>query len=119
MTAFALPTFFPASDASRVIFFSPSPAIFAEFDNWKESIKNAWDDIEITQENNLDNITLDAGNNIEVKCKVKLSNINKENIEAQVYYGRISENGTVDDITIIPMELEDSDEETRTYTKQK
>ena len=87
-----------------------------EFDNWKESIKNAWDDIEITQENNLDNITLDAGNNIEVKCKVKLSNINKENIEAQVYYGRISENGTVDDITIIPMELEDSDEETRTYT---
>ena len=87
-----------------------------EFDNWKESIKNAWDDIEITQENNLDNITLDAGNNIEVKCKVKLSNINKENIEAQVYYGRISENGTVDDITIIPMELEDSDEENRTYT---
>ena len=79
-------------------------------------MKNAWDDIEITQENNLDNITLDAGNNIEVKCKVKLSNINKENIEAQVYYGRISENGTVDDITIIPMELEDSDEETRTYT---
>ena len=87
-----------------------------ELDNWKESIKNAWNDIEITQENNLDNITLDAGNNIEVKCKVKLSNINKENIEAQVYYGRISENGTVDDITIIPMELEDSDEENRTYT---
>ena len=87
-----------------------------EFDNWKESIKNTWNDIEITQENNLDNITLDAGNNIEVKCKVKLSNIAKENIEAQVYYGRISENGTVDDITIIPMELEDSDEENRTYT---
>ncbi len=42
--------------------------------------------------------------------------ITKENIEAQVYYGRISENGTVDDITIIPMELEDSDEETRAYT---
>ena len=52
----------------------------------------------------------------EVKCKVKLSNINKENIEAQVYYGRISENGTVDDITIIPMEIEDSDEDMRTYT---
>ena len=87
-----------------------------EFDNWKESIKNTWNDIEITQENNLDNITLDAGNNIEVKCKVKLSNIGKENIEAQVYYGRISENGTVNDITIIPMELEDSDEENKTYT---
>lgn len=87
-----------------------------EFNNWKESVKNTWNDIEITQENNLDNITLDAGNNIEVKCKVKLSNISKDNIEAQVYYGRISENGTVDDIAIIPMEFEEADEENRIYT---
>ena len=87
-----------------------------EFDSWKESVKNTWNDIEITQENNLDNITLDAGNNIEVKCKIKLSNISKDNIEAQVYYGRISENGTVDDITIIPMELDEEDEENRIYT---
>lgn len=36
----------------------------------EKSLKNAWDNIEITQENNLDNITLDAGNNIEVRCKV-------------------------------------------------
>ena len=59
---------------------------------------------------------MDAGNNIEVKCKVKLPNIQEENIEAQVYYGRIDDNGVVDDITIIPMELEDADEENRIYT---
>ena len=87
-----------------------------ELNEWKKSIKNAWDNIEITQENNLDNITLDAGNNIEVRCKVKLPNINKDNIEAQVYYGKISENGTVDDISIIPMELEEADEESKIYT---
>lgn len=87
-----------------------------ELNEWKKSLKNAWDNIEITQENNLDNITLDAGNNIEVRCKVKLPNINKDNIEAQVYYGKISENGTVDDISIIPMELEQADEESKIYT---
>ena len=87
-----------------------------EFDAWKETTQNTWDDIEIIQSNNLDNITLDAGNNIEVKCNVKLPNIDKENIEAQVYFGRISQNGTVDDITIIPMELESSDDENRIYT---
>lgn len=86
------------------------------FNQWKEELYNSWDEIEITQENNLDNITIDAGNNIEVKCKVKLPNIRKENIETQVYYGRIEENGVVDDITIIPMTLCEEDEQNRTYT---
>ena len=88
-----------------------------KFNEWKESLKHTWDQIEIIQEkSNLDNITLDAGNNIEVKCKVKLPNIKKENIQPQVYYGRIDENGVVDDITIIPMELDDEDEENKIYT---
>ena len=88
-----------------------------KFNEWKESLKHTWDQIEIIQEkSNLDNITLDAGNNIEVKCKVKLPNVKKENIQPQVYYGRIDENGVVDDITIIPMELDNEDEENKTYT---
>ena len=86
------------------------------FNEWKKEIINSWNDILITQENNLDNITIDAGNNIEVKCKVKLPNISNENIETQVYYGRIDENGVVDDISIIPMTLEETDVENRTYT---
>ena len=86
------------------------------YDEWKEGLYHRWNGIEIIQENNLDNISIDAGNNIEVSCSVKLPNILKENIEAQVYYGRIDENGVVDDITIIPMELEKEDEENRIYT---
>ena len=87
-----------------------------QFNSWKENLYNNWNKIEISQENNLDNITIDAGNNIEVKCKVKLPNIEEKHIEAQVYYGKIDKNGVVDDITIIPMELEGTDEENRTYT---
>ncbi len=86
------------------------------YNSWKENLYNNWDKIEISQENNFDDITIDAGNNIEVRCEVKLPNIEEKNIEAQVYYGRIDEKGVVDDINIIPMELESSDEESRTYT---
>ena len=87
----------------------------ATYNLWKQELYNNWDDIKITQENNMDNITIDAGNNIEVKCKVQLPNISPENVEVQVYYGKIEENGVVDDITIIPMKMQSSDEENKIY----
>lgn len=78
----------------------------AELNEWKNNLVENWNDIEIIQEKeNLDNITVDAGNRIDVKCKVKLPNISKDSIEAQVYYGQIQENGIVDNIDIIPMRL--------------
>ena len=89
----------------------------AEFESWKKDLYNNWEDIVITQEkDNLDNITIDAGNNIDVKCKIRLPNISIENIEAQVYYGRIQENGVVDDISIIPMKLIEEDRDAKIYT---
>ena len=87
-----------------------------EFNGWKSDLYRNWDYIKITQENNLDNVTVDAGNLIDVKCKVKLPNISVDNIVAQVYYGRIEENGVVDDIQVIPMKLEQRDDENRVYT---
>ena len=77
---------------------------------------NNWKDIKITQVNNLDNITIDAGNNIEVKCEVELPNINVENIEVEVYYGKILDNGVVENVSIIPMSLEHADEENKKYS---
>ena len=87
----------------------------ATYNLWKQELYNNWDDIKITQENNLDNITIDAGNNIEVKCKVELPNVLPDNVEVQVYYGKIEENGVVDDITIIPMRMKSSDVENKIY----
>ncbi len=88
----------------------------AQFNNWKESLAHSWDQIEITQENNINNVTIDAGNSIEVRCHVKLGNIKQENIEAQVYYGKIDDKSVVGDITVIPMELEHVDEENKICT---
>lgn len=87
-----------------------------DYVRWKNEVYNNWKDISITQLNNLDNITMDAGNNIDVMCNVHLPNINVENVQAQVYYGRILDSGTVENISIIPMKLINSEENTKDYT---
>ena len=87
----------------------------AKYNEWKKNIVNNWDKIIITEENNMNNITMDAGNNIEVSCYVELPNINVENIEVQVYYGQIKDNGIVEKIAVIPMDLIESDDENKKY----
>ena len=87
----------------------------AEFNLWKKNLFTNWKDIKITQENNLNNITMDAGNNIEVKCKVQLPNIDINNITVECYYGKILDNGIVENVSIIPMKLENKNEEEKIY----
>ena len=88
----------------------------ANYAEWKSKMYINWDKIKIEQYNNLDNISVDAGNKIEVNCKVILPDISVENIVVEVYAGRITDNGTIENITIIPMELTDKNEENREYT---
>ena len=87
----------------------------AAYNSWKKDLFTNWKDIKINQINNLDNITIDAGNNIEVKCEVELPNISENNIEVEVYYGKILDNGVVENVSIIPMKLESKNEETKKY----
>ena len=87
----------------------------AAYNSWKKDLFTNWKDIKINQLNNLDNITIDAGNNIDVKCEVELPNISQENISVEVYYGKILDNGIVENVSIIPMKLEDKDEENKKY----
>lgn len=87
-----------------------------EYNRIKQEIYANWNDIKITQENNADNITVDAGNKIKVSCKVELPNIDKDYIQTECYYGKILENGIVEDINIMPMDLVEENNETKTYT---
>ena len=88
----------------------------AEFNTWKKDLYTNWKDVKIKQtEEDLDNITIDAGNKIEVGCEVEIPNIDINNITVQVYYGKILENGIVEDISITPMELTDKDEAAKKY----
>lgn len=76
-----------------------------QFNTWKTDMYRNWKDIKITQkEDNLNNISIDAGNCISVKCQVELPNIKPEFVSVECYYGKILENGVVEDISIIPMQ---------------
>ena len=84
----------------------------AQFNDWKKKISSSWNKIEITQENgqNINNKTIEAGNTITVKCKVKLPNISIDNVEVQVYCGQILDNGKLDNVCIKDMKLNNYDE---------
>ena len=71
---------------------------------WVDDITNRWDGIRIKQLNNLNNVTIDAGNNIEVRCIVDLQNINPNNVSVQVYSGKVLDAGILEDIKITEME---------------
>ncbi len=88
----------------------------ANYNSWKKEMYKNWANIVITEENNLNNIVVDAGENIEAHCMVTLPNIEPENVEVQVYYGRIKENGVLEKIAIIPMILETYNEEEKVAT---
>ena len=87
----------------------------AAYNAWKKDLYINWKDIKITQSNNLDNITIDAGNNIEVGCEVELPNISIDNVTVEAYYGKILDNGVVENVSIIPMQLQEADEEHKRY----
>ena len=86
-----------------------------EYNEWKRNLYRNWKDIVIKEENNYNNISVDAGKTLEVRCEVELPNIDVENVEVQVYYGRIKENGIVEKIDVIPMILVNEDEDNRKY----
>ena len=90
-------------------------SVVADFDEWKNKMLINWDKIKIEQANNLNDISIDAGNKIDVTCKVTLPDIDVNNISAEAYAGRITDNGTIENITIIPMELKEKNDENREY----
>ena len=52
---------------------------------------------------------------IPVACKVVLPSIDPENVEVQVYYGKIGEDGIMDNIQIKQMDLQQADKENKVY----
>ena len=87
----------------------------ASFNEWKENLYLNWNKIEISQQENIEELSIDAGSKMTVSCTVKLPNINVEDIEVETYLGKILDNGTIEKIGIIPMKLESSKEEEKIY----
>ncbi|MBR3152086.1 MAG: alpha-glucan family phosphorylase [Clostridia bacterium] len=86
-----------------------------QFFKWKKAAKERWNEIEITQDENVNDVQLTAGDVIEVKCNVKLPNFNPDNVSVQVYYGQISDNGIVNNVYITEMKRKEENEEKDKY----
>jgi len=88
----------------------------ATYNTWKSEIAKAFNDIKISQDkSNSNDITVNAGKIITVKCNIEIpENITIDSIDPQVYYGKITMSGVVDDIQVLPMKLEK--EENGIYT---
>ena len=86
-----------------------------EFTSWKKDLKTNWNNITIEQEENPENINIDAGDSIEVRCNVTIPNLTIDDIEVQVYCGKVSDNGIVEDVLITPMKLVESEEDYKRY----
>ena len=85
------------------------------YNSWKHELMANWKDIKIYQENNINDITLDAGTKIEVRCQVELPNINPDHVQVEAYIGRIKQDGSFERVSATPMDLEYVDEENKTY----
>lgn len=86
-----------------------------EYTSWKKDLKTNWNNITIEQEENPENINIDAGDFIEVRCNVTIPNLNIDDIEVQVYCGKVSDSGIVEDVLITPMKLVESEEDYKRY----
>lgn len=87
----------------------------ARYCEWKRKIKNNWEKIIIEQSSNPENIKIDAGEEIEVTCNVTLPNIEKEDIRVEVYCGKIVDDGSVDEIKVLPMKIKTEDIQAKKY----
>ena len=85
------------------------------YNSWKKDLLSNWKDIKIWQENNINDITLDAGTKIEARCQVQLPNVNPEYLEVQAYVGRIKQDGQFEKVSSTPMKIEEIDEANKIY----
>lgn len=87
------------------------------YNEWRFNLHEHFDEIEIKQSaENFNNMTVDAGNQMEVGCEVKIPvTIDVNSVSPQVFYGKISEKGIVDDIKIVNMDLVGQEENVYKY----
>ena len=88
----------------------------SDYNAWKSNMYVSWHNISINKIEGEDNLELNAGSYIEVKCDVELPNIEPENVTVEVYCGKITESGILEKAQIIPMTMISKDEEKSKYT---
>ena len=75
-----------------------------EFISWKDNMTKKWNKIKLEQLDNLEHTITSVGNEITVQCKVELDGISVDDIEVQLYYGKILSTGVIEEKEILKMD---------------
>ena len=59
-----------------------------EFSNWKNNIISNWNSITLSSSTINNEVSINAGNSLDLSCTVTLGNIPPESVTVEVYYGR-------------------------------
>lgn len=89
-----------------------------DYVEWVKNLRNNWDFIEIKQIDNEENLVTNVGNKLNVKCSVKLPNISEDSVEIQLYYGKISDKGVIEDVSVTKMDCIFASKKDSTYEYQ-
>lgn len=73
--------------------------------SWEQDLKSKWSLIKITPTSQLDDLSVNAGNDINMKCNVFLNGIDPNNVTVEVYCGKLDEQGKMTDSLYKEMSL--------------
>ena len=63
-----------------------------EFSNWKNNVIANWNTITLSSPTINNEVSISAGNSLDLSCTVSLGNIPPESVTVEVYYGRFINN---------------------------
>lgn len=76
-----------------------------EFLNWEQKIRGNWNDISIETPNNLESLSVNAGDSTEMKCIVNLGNISPEDVSVEIFYGKFDDTNKMINSNYLEMNL--------------
>ncbi len=89
----------------RITSESYKPENIQSYVDWEREIKERWSNIRIYPTNNLEELTVNAGNQLEMTCKVNLAGISPDSVKVEVYSGKLDDTGKMSDGQACEMEL--------------
>ena len=75
-----------------------------ELSNWQNKVQSAWSNVEIRVHQTAPQAQLQVGDPFRVQAEVTLGSLSPEDVQVQLYLGRVANQGEIVDATVLPMD---------------
>ncbi len=80
---------------------------------WEKGIRENWNNIIIESNTNLEELSANAGDSIEMKCTVTLPSISPNDVSVEIFYGKFDDTNKMVDSMYVPMQLSNTLDESK------